>query len=133
MGRQLRKITYVEDDPDIRSVAELTLTQIGEFEVDVCACAEDALEKAPEFDPDLIILDVMMPGMSGLDAYRELRKIPGLESTPVIFMTAKVRNDEIADLEALGAAGVIPKPFDAMQLPGSIRDIWNRISGEPGG
>lgn len=129
MRPELNRITYVEDEPDIRSVAELVLTRIGGFEVDSCGSGEEALERTGDFRPDLIILDVMMPGMDGIETLAELREIRGLETTPVIFMTAKVRRDDIATYMALGAVDVIPKPFEAVTLSDTIREIWNRLPG----
>lgn len=74
--------------------------------------------------PQLIILDVMMPGMEGPETLREIRKLPEYASTPAVFMTAKVQADEIQSYLDGGAAGVIPKPFDPMTLSDRILEIW---------
>ncbi|MBL4645190.1 MAG: response regulator [Rhizobiales bacterium] len=121
---ELKKITYVEDEPDIRAVAELALTLVGNFTVDVCVSGMEAIEKAPEFGPDLILLDVMMPGMDGVETFHKLREKPELADTPIIFMTAKVQKHEIESYRELGAIDVIAKPFDPMTLGQEINTIW---------
>ena len=126
---ELNKILYVEDEPDIQTVAKLALETVGGFTVEICGSGDMALERAPDFDPDLILLDVMMPGMDGPETLSALRRIVGLSDTPVIFMTAKVMESEVERYENLGAVGVIPKPFDPMTLADRVRDIWNARDG----
>lgn len=120
----LQRILMVDDDSDIRTVAQISLTAVGGFTVEVCGSGPEALERAPAFGPDLILLDVMMPGMDGPTTLRRLREIPALAQTPVIFMTAKVQPQEVVQLKACGAMGVLAKPFDPMALPDSLRRIW---------
>jgi CheY-like chemotaxis protein len=124
--RTLQRILYVEDEPDIQAVAKLALEAVGGFEVAVCDSGAEALARAPAFAPDLILLDVMMPGMDGPATLNALRALPQTAHTPVIFMTAKVQKNEIEDYKKLGAIDVIPKPFDPMKLAASVRDIWTR-------
>jgi len=121
----LERILYVEDEADIRTVAMMALEELGGFEVIECAEGHAALAAAPAARADLILLDVMMPGMDGLATLRALRDMPHTASTPVIFMTAKVQAAEIAQCRALGALGIIAKPFDPMELPLEIRRIWD--------
>ena len=125
----LRRILYVEDDEDIGTVAKLALESVGGFTVLVCPSGALALALAPEFDPDLILLDVMMPEMDGPTTLAELRKIDGFAGKPVIFMTAKVMRDEVENYKTMGAVEVIPKPFDPMRLPGRILEIWTALNG----
>lgn len=122
----LQKILYVEDEEDIRAVAELALESVGGFTLRSCGSGQQALREGPEFAPDLILLDVMMPGMDGPSTFEALMEIPALADTPVIFMTAKVQSDEVAYYKKLGAIDVIPKPFDPMSLAAQIRGIWAR-------
>ena len=122
--QSLNKILYVEDEPDIQTVARLALETLGGFNMEVCATGREALETVSGFAPDLILLDVMMPGMDGPTTLRELRKLPGCSATPVIFLSAKAQNAEIESLHALGALGVISKPFDPMTLTDQIKEIW---------
>ncbi|KPQ29019.1 MAG: Response regulators consisting of a CheY-like receiver domain and a winged-helix DNA-binding domain [Marinobacter excellens HL-55] len=119
----LNKVLYVEDDPDIRAIAELALQDVGGFEAALCSSGQQALEVAPEFGPDLILLDVMMPEMDGPETLNKLRNFPETRSTPVIFMTARIQSSEIEEYLALGAIGVIPKPFDPMTLADDIRHL----------
>lgn len=119
----LNKILYVEDDPDIRAIAELALQDVGGFNAALCSSGQQALEVAPEFEPDLILLDVMMPEMDGPETMRRLRALDATRATPVIFMTARIQGTEIQEYLALGAIGVIPKPFDPMTLADDIHRI----------
>jgi len=119
------KLLYVEDEADIREVAEFALEGEG-FDIVFCEDGEVALEKAGDFQPDVILLDVMMPGMDGPTTLKNLRGMPGLEATPVIFLTAKVQPNEIQAFIELGAIDVIPKPFDPMALADQVRDILER-------
>jgi CheY-like chemotaxis protein len=129
MARPLTRILLVEDDPDIQVVTSLSLSKIGGFTVKVCGSAAEALEAAPGFVPDLILLDVMMPGMDGPAALTALRRIPATAATPVVFMTARAQPHEVARFKRLGSLDVIPKPFDPTTLPDTIRQIWSRCDG----
>lgn len=122
----LQRILYVEDEPDIQAVAKLALEMVGGFTVKVCASGEEALREATAFAPDMILLDVMMPGMDGPTTLAALRQQPALATVPVAFMTAKVQPQEVARYKSLGARDVIAKPFDAMALAGQVRAIWER-------
>lgn len=124
MTKQLQKILYVEDEPDIQTVAAMALESLGGFELLICSSGDEALAKAPSFAPDMILLDVMMPGMDGPTLLKALRSMPKLTSTPVVFMTAKVQPQELAHYRSLGALDVIHKPFDPMTLTDQVRDIW---------
>ena len=124
MTPTLNTILYVEDEPDIRTVAQLALETVGGFTLKVCGSGEEAVEIGPAFKPDLILLDVMMPGMDGPTTLAALRKHPSMQDTPVIFMTAKVQPSEIQQYRDLGALDVIAKPFDPMMLAEQVRSIW---------
>jgi CheY-like chemotaxis protein len=121
------KLLYVEDEADIREIAELALEDEG-FDIVFCESGEQAIEKAGEFQPEVVLLDVMMPGMDGPTTLQKLRELPGLQTTPVIFLTAKVQPNEIQGFIALGAIDVIPKPFDPMTLAEQVKDILNSKS-----
>ncbi|OEY65800.1 response regulator [Marinobacter sp. X15-166B] len=121
---ELKRIMYVEDEPDIRAVAELALVSIGGFTVKMCESGAQALACVEAFNPDLILLDVMMPGMDGRETFRALRALPALRATPVVFMTAKAQPAEVEEYQRLGAVGVITKPFDPMALPDRVREVW---------
>lgn len=124
MPKTLIRILYVEDEPDIRLIAQMALEAVGGFTVIVCASGQDALTAAPASQADLLLLDVMMPGMDGPSTLKALRELPATADTPVIFMTAKVQATEVTAYKALGAIDVIPKPFDPMELSAQIQRIW---------
>jgi CheY-like chemotaxis protein len=126
MSQELRRILYVEDEPDIQAVAQLALEAVGGFEVKICSSGQEALQAAVVFNPDLFLLDVMMPGMDGPSTLGRLREISQLTTVPAIFMTAKVQPQEVAQLRSLGALDVIAKPFDPMSLAQQIRDSWEK-------
>ena len=115
------RILYVDDEADIREVAVLALELEPAFEVRACSSGEEAVAAAPAWKPALILLDVMMPFMDGPATLARLRELPELASTPVVFITARTQAAEGERLLTLGAAGVIPKPFDPMSLAGSVR------------
>jgi len=121
---QLNKILYVEDEADIGAVAKLALEAVGGFSVELCRSGGEAIERVSAFTPDLILLDVMMPGLDGPATLKALRAIPALAGIPVIFMTAKVQPQEIAQFKALGVLDVIAKPFDPMSLADTVQDLW---------
>lgn len=130
VDRPLRRILHVEDEADIRTIAKLTLEALGGFEVESCESGADAIQRIAAFKPDLILLDVMMPGMDGPMTLNELRKLPEGARTPAIFMTAKAQSHEIAKFRELGAIDVVTKPFDPQTLCDHLRDIW-RSAEEP--
>lgn len=121
---ELQRILYVEDDVDIQAITVMVLESLHGFTLAVCSSGAEALEKVREFKPDLILLDVMMPGMDGPETLKGFRQFPELQKTPVIFMTAKVQPQEVDTYLQLGAAGVIAKPFDPMTLADQLRTIW---------
>jgi two-component system OmpR family response regulator len=121
----LNNILYVEDDADIQTVAQIALEAVGGFCLCACGSGPIALETIRSgWVPDLILLDVMMPEMDGPTTLHELRQLATTAATPVIFMTAKVQSSEVAYYKSLGALGVIPKPFDPMQLARQVRQLW---------
>ena len=122
----LNRILYVEDELDIQAVAKIALEMVGGFTVKICASGEESLREAEAYAPDLILLDVMMPGMDGPSTLKALRELPSLAATPVAFMTAKVQATEVARYQALGALDVVAKPFDPMALASRLRAIWER-------
>lgn len=126
MAEKLTRILYVEDEPDIQMIAKLALETIGDYTVLECDSGEEALKKAPDFKPQLILLDVMMPEMDGPTTFLRLREMPETAATPVIFMTAKVQPEEVAQYKKLGAITVIAKPFDPMNLATEIEESWTR-------
>ena len=126
----LRRICCVEDDDDIRRIMRLSLEKIGKMTVDLVADPALAIDSMIAFRPDLVMLDWMMPGMDGPALLRKMREVPETRALPVVFVTAKASQRELAELRALGAAGTISKPFAPKDLPEQLRAIWNALPGE---
>jgi DNA-binding response OmpR family regulator len=120
------KVLIIDDDTDIRSIARLSLSRVGGMDVIEAASGVEGVRKAQEQKPDVILLDVMMPTMDGLETLAALRSQPATAMTPVIFLTAKAVADEVERMTALGAAGVLIKPFDPRTLSGDVRALVKR-------
>lgn len=121
---ELKKILYAEDEPDVQTVVELTIQTMSEYEVKICDNGKKLLECVEEYNPDLILLDVMMPEMDGPTTYKKLQDNQKTKNIPVIFMTAKAQVHEVENFKDTGAIGVITKPFDPMNLCDEIQTIW---------
>lgn len=117
----VNRILYVDDEEDIREIAAMALELDPGFEVRTCASGQEAVRVAPVWRPDLVLLDIMMPGMDGPTTFEQLRVRPELDQVPVVFISARTRTEEMQRLTRLGAAGVIAKPFDPMKLAAIAR------------
>lgn len=126
MIKALDRILYVDDDVDIQAITLMVLESISGFTVEVCSSGAEALAKAVAFNPDLVVLDVMMPGMDGIETFSALKKFPELKNTPVAFVTAKVQPQEVQAYLQLGVVAVVAKPFDPMTLSDQLREIWRK-------
>lgn len=122
----LERILYAEDEPDIQAVAKLALEMVGGFKVLICHSGSETLERVKGFAPDLILLDVMMPGMDGPSTLQRLRANPATAAIPVVFLTAKVQPAEVLQYREMGALDAIAKPFDPMTLAADVRSIWKK-------
>lgn len=121
---QKLSVIYVDDDPDIREVALLSLELDGAIETRIAESGAQALAILDSgFMPDAILLDVMMPALDGPSTLLQIRERPGHVATPVIFITARAMREEQARLMALGAKGVITKPFDPMSFAQRVREV----------
>ncbi|MEH6758234.1 MAG: response regulator [Parasphingorhabdus sp.] len=125
----LNRILYVEDDAIISELAIMAMEDFGDFTVHHCSSGPEALEAVAGFGPELIVLDVMMPGMDGLETLRCLRELPESENIPAIFMSARAQTHERESYLATGACGVIAKPFDPIALPDMLREFWAEAKG----
>ena len=128
--RELKRIAHVDDDDSIRAIVKIALERIGKFELLSCASGAEALHKVPGFAPDMVLLDVMMPGMDGPATLLQLKQKMNLEGVAVVFMTAKVQTAEMEHYKKIGACNVIIKPFDAMQLSQQLRSYWTQFHDE---
>ena len=126
--RPLRRILVVDDDRDVLRVVCTVLDSVGGFEAEACGMSREAVEVTRRFEPDLILLDVMMPEMDGPAVLKALRAEPSTETIPVVFMTAKVMANEANRYASLGVAGIIAKPFGARPLIDQIHAIWQECT-----
>lgn len=115
------RVLHVDDEPDIRELVDISLSLDPELSVKSCASGAEALDAATTWSPDLILIDVMMPVMDGPQTLDNLRDHAATAGIPVVFMTARAQARELAHFLSLGAAGVIPKPFDPMTLAGTVK------------
>ena len=121
----LRHVLCVDDEPDVLFLARRSLEKVGGLTVTSASGGMAALEILGATRPDLILLDVMMPEVDGPATLKLIRANPDYDHIPIIFITARVRSSEVEDYLALGASGVVAKPFDPMTLPREVRAIWD--------
>jgi CheY-like chemotaxis protein len=117
------KVLIIDNEKDVRRVAHLTLERVGKFQVAEAASGREGVLLAEQEQPDAIILDVMMPEDDGPATLAMLRARPTTAHIPVVFMTAKVMAAEMERLKALGAAGVLVKPFNPATLCTQLQEI----------
>jgi len=125
---ELRKIMLVENEEEIRDIECLCLEDLGKFDITSCASGHEAIDKFHSEKPQLIMLDVMMPGMNGMQTFEKLKTLPGGKDVPVVFVTARAHNVQISEYMKAGAAGVIAKPFDPITIIKEITSIWEKHS-----
>jgi two-component system OmpR family response regulator len=123
----LRSVLYVDDEPDIREVVEMSLALAADLVVESCGSGEQALKLLATKRPDMVLLDVMMPGLDGPGTLARMRADAGLVDIPVVFLTAKALPAEVQRFLALGAVAIIPKPFDALKLAEQVQTIWDGL------
>jgi CheY-like chemotaxis protein len=126
---QFERVMCIEDDPDIRVILNFSLGRVGGFNVCLCDSGTQALQQVEDFRPQLVLLDVMMPEMSGPETLIKLRELPVMQGVPIVFLTAKAMQDEVEALLEHGATGIIVKPFDPVALPQNIRIYWEHGRG----
>jgi two-component system, OmpR family, response regulator len=126
----LRTVLYVDDEPDIREIVQIALGLTQGLTVHTAQSGEQALTLARELRPDVVLLDVMMPGLDGPGILGRMRGDCKTAPIPVIFMTAKAMPKEVALLLKMGALGVIAKPFDPMRLSTQVTSLWKRRPAE---
>ena len=126
MTKKLQSILYVEDDLHVRTTAKLVMEVIGKFEVRECSSGREALHAARDFKPDLILLDVLMPELDGVNTLAMLRRMPHLADVPALFVTGQTSECDIARYLEAGAIGVIPKPVLPLRLTGQLIAMWEQ-------
>lgn len=118
-----KKILIIDDEDDIREVAQLSLEMIAGWEIVTANCGTSGIEKARSERPDAILLDVMMPEMDGPTTFEMLRAEGATKDIPVILLTAKVQASDRQRFSELGVTAVLSKPFDPMTLPKEIAGL----------
>lgn len=121
------KVLVVEDDPDIQIVLRMVLTRLGKCEVTLTMEGSKVVGMAKELRPDLILLDMMLPEMSGLEIIQVLKADEETRAIPVIFLTARAMPNEAHEVMALGALGYLAKPFDPMTLVPQINALLSPV------
>ena len=124
---ELNRIFYAEDDEDIQRIVRMSLERVGKMTVRIESDPLKAIDGMIEFQPQLVMLDWMMPGMDGPTLLKTMRTRPETEHYPVVFITAKASVKEHEELSALGASGIISKPFSPKDLPEQLREIWRNL------
>ncbi len=117
------KVLIIDDEADVRFVVKVSLGRIGQMDVVQADNGEEGVALAKKERPEFILLDMMMPGMDGMATFKALRADPETAGIPVVFLTAKAMASEVLKLEALGAKGVLLKPFDPLTLAADIKAI----------
>ena len=120
-------LLLVEDEPDLLDLLTFNLERAG-YRVETAPTGEEGLEKARRLHPDLVLLDLMLPGMDGLEVCRSLRRTPELRDTPVIMLTARGEEQDIVRGLELGADDYIAKPFSTPVVLARVKAVLRRAA-----
>jgi CheY-like chemotaxis protein len=126
---KLQRIMLADDEPDILEISKIALETIGGYEVAVYTSGRALLAQLTEFEPDLIVVDVLMPDLTGPQVLEQIRRVPGYAETPVVYLTGVMQKEGEDDLRTTGPVDIILKPFDPMTLADHIDSIWREIHG----
>jgi len=118
----VRRILIIDDEEDIRAVAALSLEAVAGWTVETASGGSEGITRAQEFQPDAILMDVMMPGVDGPTTFRRMQLIPDICTIPVLLLTAKVQGVDQRRFADLGVAAVLFKPFDPLTLSAQIAE-----------
>lgn len=119
-------ILCIDDNKDIQELIEIGLSMSSDLEFRACSSGADAFEIIEDWHPDLILLDIVMPHMSGIEILKKMKGMSALETVPVVIITARAAEWQIEDYISLGAQSVIKKPFDPLKLSDELREILFR-------
>lgn len=119
----VKRILVIDDEESILMVVRLSLQLKTDWEVLTVASGIEGIAQAQVEQPDAILLDAILQDLDGIAIFRQLQANPASQSIPVIFLTGKVQADELRQLMSLGAAGIIAKPFDSLNLADRIAEI----------
>lgn len=124
--KELKKILYAEDEKDVQTIVEISVWSTSNYEIKICDNGKILLDCVEDYQPDLILLDVMMPEMDGITTLKNLQANEKTKNIPVIFITAKAQTHEVELFNKSGIIGVITKPFDPMLLSSKIKELWDK-------
>lgn len=122
--RTLRRILHVDDVPSIQLVTRIALQKLGGYEILSCDSGEQALEKVGQFDPDMILLDLELPHMDGIELLHQLAGVIDLHNTPVVLLTGQNDPVDLSELRDLGVRRLLSKPFDPLMLAAQLKETW---------
>lgn len=125
----LQRILLADDEPDILEISRIALETVGGYEVSACSSGRTLLERLSEFEPDLIVVDVLMPDMTGPEVLDAIRRRREFDAVPVVYLTGVIQEEEVESLLSTGVADIILKPFDPMKLADRIDGIWKGVHG----
>jgi len=131
-ARPLQRVLFVDDDEVVQNLVRIALERIGGLSVELVNDSSKAVEGIRGFKPDMVVLDCIMPRLDGVEVFKQMREDPGLAAMPVVFLTVRAHWRTVDELLALGAAGVITKPFAARQLADQLKAIWEKLPEMPG-
>ena len=126
-AKNLLRVLLIEDDPDTQVIVRTVLEDINNLDVVTCGSGKEGLRRIREFNPDLVLLDIRLPDIDGIDALHALRAQPETSSVPVIFMTA--HPPKPGEYRDMGVIHVITKPFDPIILSMAVETIWKQRFG----
>ncbi len=121
----LNTLLYIDDDENLRALVKMSLEIIGHYTLKLSASGAEALEILKVFSPDLILLDLMMPNMSGIEVLKKITMQKELKKTPIILMTGQSELEPLKLSKELAVIGIISKPFDPIQLSEQVQKFWN--------
>jgi CheY-like chemotaxis protein len=123
------RILHVEDDRSLQNLVRIALEQLGGHTVCTAASGGEALRVAEAFAPQLLLLDLDLPGMNGIATLYALRALPGLAEVPAVFLTAACAPETLAELRTAGVSEILPKPFRPRQLVQAIGRVLAGLEG----
>lgn len=118
-----KRVLVIDDEEDIRTVAQVSLEMFGNWEVLTACCGAEGMETAAREKPDAILMDVMMPDMDGPTTFVKMQEQAETRGIPVILLTAKVQGPDRQKFEELGVSGVLSKPFDPTTLATEVAAV----------
>ncbi|PJZ84960.1 response regulator [Leptospira harrisiae] len=121
---KLKHVLIVEDEEDIVEILRIALEFNSNYQISFAKTGPEGLQKAIILQPDLILLDVLMPGMNGMELIEELKIFPETKEIPVAFITSRVLKNEILEYQRRGGIGVIEKPFAPLEIADKIKTLW---------